>query len=363
MRVINKKYFQLTVAVSLTVSVLIHFPELVSLFGDRSQGTLFPGISLADVLFEVGYAFVSLQILFGVNTSLFGFNRPSARMTWWKILLSFMLAWVLSRLLGEAFVCIHQHFSIPAIDATVHHYLHPVRDFIMSAIVTGTGYIHFLIEQRQAVLVQNGELKAENMRKQYQVLKNQLNPHMLFNSLNTLQSLVRENPARAQNYIRELSRVLRYTLKEDDAHLVSLREEMDFVEAYIYLMKMRYEDNLYFDVHIDSCRMNLMLPPLSIQILIENAVKHNEISHRKPLTIHIWTEEEKPDGALFLCVGNNLQPRRTTPAGTGIGLANLAKRYGLLLDMEIRITETDGMFKVYIPLVQSNLKYDTSPQQ
>ena len=91
MRVINKKYFQLTVAVSLTVSVLIHFPELVSLFGDRSQGTLFPGISLADVLFEVGYAFVSLQILFGVNTSLFGFNRPSARMTWWKILLSFML--------------------------------------------------------------------------------------------------------------------------------------------------------------------------------------------------------------------------------------------------------------------------------
>ena len=129
-------------------------------------------------------------------------------------------------------------------------------------------------------------MQFRDLQKQYQVLKNQLNPHMLFNSLNTLQSLVRENPARAQNYIRELSRVLRYTLKEDDAHLVSLREEMDFVEAYIYLMKMRYEDNLHFDVHIDSCRMNLMLPPLSIQILIENAVKHNEISQRKPLTIH-----------------------------------------------------------------------------
>lgn len=356
MRVKNMKYIQLTVAVSLTVSILIHFPELVSLFGDKEQGTLFPGISLSDVLVETGYAFVSLQILFGVSTSLFGFNRPSARMTWWKVLLSFVLAWLLSKLLGEAFVCMHHYLSVPAIDATVHHYLHPVRDFIMSAIVTGTGYIHFLIMQRQAVLVQNGELQAENVRNQYQVLKNQLNPHMLFNSLNTLQSLVRENPARAQNYIRELSRVLRYTLKEDDTHLVSLREEMDFAEAYIYLMKMRYEDNLHFDVSIDPCRMDFMLPPLSVQILIENAVKHNEISHRKPLTIQIRTEEEALDGALFLCVGNNLQPRRTTPSGTGIGLVNLAKRYGLLLNMEIRITETDGMFRVYVPLVQSHPK-------
>lgn len=113
------------------------------------------------------------------------------------------------------------------------------------------------------------------------------NPHMLFNSLNTLQSLVRESPEKAQNYIHELSRVLRYTLQENDTHTVTLREEMDFVEAYIFLMKMRYEDNLSFVIEVDAHWMDYCLPPLSIQTLVENAIKHNEISNRKPLTVEI----------------------------------------------------------------------------
>lgn len=352
MWVTNKKYIQLTVLVSLVVGFLIHFPELVSLTDVLEQQALFPDMSPVDVLFEVGYTFLSLLILFAVNTFLFGFSNPASRMPWWKVGLSFVLMWLSSKMLGELFVFLHRNFHVPAIDAMVHHYLHPIRDFIISLIVTGTCYISYLIRERQAVLLQNGKLLAENIQNQYQALKNQLNPHMLFNSLNTLQSLVRESPEKAQNYIHELSRVLRYTLQENDTHTVTLREEMDFVEAYIFLMKMRYEDNLHFVIEVDTHWMDYRLPPLSIQTLVENAIKHNEISNRKPLTIEIKAVNVPGSTGASLCIDNDLQPRRTASAGTGVGLANLSKRYELLFGREIQITEMNGKFSVCIPLIK-----------
>lgn len=352
MIIANKKYIQLTALVSLVVGFLIHFPELVSLTDTLEQQALFPGMSAIDVLFEVGYTIISLLALFAVNTLLFGFNSSAVRMGWWKVLLSFVLIWTLSRFLGELFVYLHHNFNIPAIDAMVHHYLHPVRDLIISLIVTGTCYISYLIRERQEVLLQNNELLTENIQNQYQALKNQLNPHMLFNSLNTLQSLVRENPKKAHDYIRELSRVLRYTLQENEKHTVAFGDEMNFVGAYIFLMKMRYESNLHFVVETDANLMDYRLPPLSIQTLVENAVKHNEISSRNPLTIAIRAMVAPADKEAYLCVDNNLQPRRTDSSGTGVGLANLSKRYELLFGKEIQITEANGRFCVCIPLIK-----------
>lgn len=196
------------------------------------------------------------------------------------------------------------------------------------------------------MLIENEQLQAENIRNQYEMLKNQLNPHMLFNSLNTLRSLVRENQEKAQDYIQELSRVLRYTLQSNEFQSVSLREEMEFASAYIFLLKMRFENNLQFDIRIDRSLEEYRLPPMAVQVLIENAVKHNEISNRKPLTIHIETDVQGS-----LCVSNNIQPKWTATPGTGIGLVNLAKRYRLLFKQDIQITE-DKEFSVCIPLIK-----------
>ena len=198
-------------------------------------------------------------------------------------------------------------------------------------------------------IVENEQLKAENIRNQFEVLKNQLNPHMLFNSLNTLRSLVRENQDRAQDYIQELSRVLRYTLQGNESQCVTLREEMDFVSAYIFLLKMRFEDNLRFEINITHNSEEYLLPPMSIQMLIENAVKHNEISNRRPLTITIATDSEEG-----LLVSNPIQSKLTATTGTGIGLVNLDKRYRLLFRQEIQITE-DRNFTVRIPLIRKDL--------
>lgn len=345
----RKRYLLAIVIISLVVAVLIHFPESVSLFEPHESEKLFPGMRIADVINEILFTFLSLLFLFGVNTVLFHFNQISFKINASKIFLSFALTWILSNLLGKGFVFLHNAIDIPAIDAMVHHYLHPLRDFIMSCLVTSSCYIIHLIGRQQLVIIENEQLHAENILNQFEALKNQLNPHMLFNSLNTLQSLVRENQDKAQEYIQELSHVLRYTLQSNEFQSVSLREEMNFTSAYMFLLKMRFENNLQFIVQIDSAYEAYQLPPMAIQLLIENAVKHNEISCRKPLLISISTDKNGQ-----LSVTNLIQPKWTKSSGTGIGLPNLIKRYRLLFKEEIQITE-DKYFTVRIPLIREKI--------
>jgi sensor histidine kinase YesM len=340
------KYILSTVIISLAVAVLIHFPESVSLFDRFESHSLFPGMKFIDVANEILFTFLSLLLLFAINTRLFHFNQASIKITGTKILLSFIVTWILSNLSGQFFVFLHRTFDIPAIDAMVHHYLHPLRDFIITCTVSGSCYISYLIRRQQEVVIENQQLQAENILNQYEALKNQLNPHMLFNSLNTLRSLVREDQDKAQEYIQELSRVLRYTLQGNDSKSVCVKDEIEFVSAYIFLLKMRFEDNLSFDICIDNKYANYYLPPMAVQMLIENAVKHNEISDRHPLNIRIYTEGEE------LIVTNPVQPKLTVTTGTGIGLANLAKRYYLLYKREIQISENE-QFTIRIPLIPS----------
>lgn len=339
----------LIILISAAVALLIHFPEMLSLSDIYEQYSLFPGMRPQEVVFEVVFTFISLLILFIVNSLIFRFKCPAARIGFREIAFSFLLTWILSNLLGKFFVFLHHHYSIPAIDAMVHHYLHPLRDFIITTIVTGSCYIICLIRQKQRIALENQQLRTENLLGQYESLKQQLNPHMLFNSLNTLRSLVREDPARAQDYIQELSIVLRYTLQGTESQRVLLSEEMEFVKAYIFLQKMRYEDNLTFVINVNAqLSENVLVPPMGVQLLIENAIKHNEISNRNPLTISIKTES---DG--WLSVSNPIQPKLTQGTTTGIGLENLNKRYQLLFKKEIQIVKEKGLFYVRIPLIRA----------
>lgn len=228
------KYWLSTLIISAVVAVLIHFPEVLSLSDSLERQELFPDMQPKDVLNEILFTFISLLLLFGLNTLVFRFNSPLVRVTTPKMVLSFLLTWVVNSLFGQLFVWLHHHFDIPAIDAMMHHYLHPLRDFIIACIVTGSNYIIHLIHKQQRVMVENEELRTESVRHQYESLKNQLNPHMLFNSLNTLQSLIRESQPKALEYTQELSRVLRYTLQANDMKCVTLAEEMQFVQAYIF---------------------------------------------------------------------------------------------------------------------------------
>jgi sensor histidine kinase YesM len=192
-------------------------------------------------------------------------------------------------------------------------------------------------------LVENQRLIAENIRNRHEALKNQLNPHFLFNSLNTLDGLIGFDDEKAHNYLQHLSSSFRYTMQNKE--ITTLNDELQFVESFAYLMKIRYGDNLNIQYSIDEKYRRYNILPVSVQLLIENAIKHNVVNDRHPLTIRIETTEKDT-----VRVSNAIQPKLDAEAGEGIGLANLAERYRLLFGMEVTITK-NGVFAVEIPLM------------
>lgn len=341
-----QKYLVIVNAISLMVAFMTHFPEIVALLDSHKDPLLFPGMDWIDVCNEMLFTYISLLLLYFLNEKLFHFNNSHVEISWKKLLCAFVVTWIASSLIAKGFIFLHQRLDIPAIDATLHHYLHPLRDFLISIMVTGSSYLMYQNHKSNCIQLENRQLRAENIENQYEALKNQFNPHMLFNSLNTLSALIRESPDKAQNYLQELSHVLRYTLQDNDSHLVSLEEEMTFVNSYIYLMKMRYEDNLVFDLDISPKALQKELPPMTVQMLVENAIKHNEISNRKPLHISITAVNDT------LSVSNPIQSKITSNnRSTRIGLDNLAKRYRLLFMKNIEISNENNVFTVTIPLI------------
>jgi len=196
---------------------------------------------------------------------------------------------------------------------------------------------------QQASLIENERLKQQNLQSELAALKNQIDPHFLFNSLNSLTCLIRDND-KASQFVKKLSFMYRYILQSTDRDLVSLREELKLVESYSYLIKTRYRDRFAIDIEIDEKYHEKEIPPLALQLLVENAVKHNEISETNPLTVKIFYK----DGFIF--VENKLQPRTAMAEGTGNGLVNLDKRYYLIEKQNIRITTSDNKFSIKLPL-------------
>ena len=191
------------------------------------------------------------------------------------------------------------------------------------------------------------ELKRDSLSAQFETLKNQINPHFLFNSLNTLTSLIEENPKTATNFVQKLSSVYRYLLTQKDKETVCLREEMDFVRSYIYLNQIRFGSNLHFHIHIDPMFLERKVATLSIQMLIENAIKHNIISQQHPLSISIGIHQ----GKVF--VKNNMQRKTVMNDSNGLGLNNIIHRYSFLTNLEVEIVDDDSVFFVSLPLLDA----------
>lgn len=218
-----------------------------------------------------------------------------------------------------------------------------VRDFSLMVIVIMAAQLTRSLFNQKTIAVENEMLRTENLQSRFEALKSQMDPHFLFNSLNTLQSLVGTDTEKAEDYIQQLSFVLRHTLQNKE--VVTLADELKCVQAYCSMMQIRYGDNLRFDFQIDSKYHNNNVLPLSIQGLIENAVKHNVISARQPLSVTISTSD---DG--FLKVSNPIQPKIMEEPGNGIGLANLAERYRLMWNEEVKIFDDGKVFEVTLPL-------------
>ncbi|MCG2462773.1 histidine kinase [Flavobacteriaceae bacterium F89] len=191
--------------------------------------------------------------------------------------------------------------------------------------------------------LENERLKHESLHNELAALKNQINPHFLFNSLNSLNFLVRENKE-ATLFIRKLSFMYRYILQSGDSDMVTVEEELKFLGSYSYLIKTRYRGRFMLNINLEDSNLQKELPPLALQLLVENAVKHNEISEEFPLEVKIYDEQG------YICVENKIRPRTSLEEGTGNGLSNLDKRFFLLSNQHIQIDRNNAVFCVKIPL-------------
>ena len=187
--------------------------------------------------------------------------------------------------------------------------------------------------------------QADNLGAQYELLKQQVNPHFLFNSLNTLKSMVESNDQKSVDFILKLANFYRFTLESRKLDLIPLSREMEIVNAYLFLLKERFEDGFTFSNTINSKHMNSLIPPFTLQLVLENCIKHNVVSIERPLHIQLYIEDQS------ITVENQLQPKISAESSLGVGLKNIDLRYIHLLDQHIEIIATDKVFKIKLPLI------------
>lgn len=204
----------------------------------------------------------------------------------------------------------------------------------------------YFLDQWRKSLLETETLKRKNIQSQFESLKNQVNPHFLFNSLNALSSLVHTDPLKAEEFIDEFAKIYRYVLDIKDKVLVPLKEEYHFIKSFIFLQQIRFEKNLQINFNIEEQYLSDFIPPLSLQELIENAIKHNEVSEDNPLQIDIYTENN------MLVVSNNIQKRMQTIASTKTGLRNINERYLMLSSSAAQFEENKNHFTVRLPLIK-----------
>ena len=197
----------------------------------------------------------------------------------------------------------------------------------------------------QESLVKAEKLEKENTLIRFETLKNQLNPHFLFNSLNVLSSLIKKDAEKAGDFVDEFSSVYRYTLDVIEKPVIELKEEIDFAKSYLYLQKIRFSDSVISEINIDASRLNYLVSPLAVQTLLENAFKHNRASVDYPLNIKIYNEDN------LLVVANNIQLKIRPADSKGVGLTNLKKRYELLGDKLPQFSITENKYFARIPLL------------
>jgi two-component system, LytTR family, sensor kinase len=217
---------------------------------------------------------------------------------------------------------------------------------ILSTSILVSNFLKTLF-QKQTLLNRNQHLENEKLKAELNNLKQQLNPHFLFNSLNSLNSLIREDVAKSHIFLENLSILLRFSLDNQKKDLISLEEELRVLNAYIYLVKIRFGDRLTILLK-NAEAVKGKVPPMALQLLIENAVNHNEISSKKHLEIRLEIAENKET----ITISNNINSKYTPSEGTGMGLYNLNTRYMLLANKEIEIVDADGVFKVRIPIIK-----------
>ena len=329
------------IGIALLVSFLINLPRVLELYEvvDNLSDS-FAQVTLKDVSIRVIFlfAFSWLLLQFNANWKFLYANLNMFLKSFITVIVNIAFFFVAVFL----FVFVYQKTTGEDMYSSDKGLLYFVYTVVLMILVFISRILRYQIT-RQEDLAEKELLKQQSLKNELEALKNQINPHFLFNSLNSLNSLIRDNKP-ATTFVNKLSFMYRYILQSGSEDLVTLNEELKFLESYIYLIKTRYRDPFRIDIAIDNSMLTETLPALALQLLVENAVKHNEISKTNPLLVKVYSKDD------YIIVENIIRQRTTFVDSTGNGLVNLNKRYQMLKKKSIVISRNNQVFKVKLPL-------------
>lgn len=315
------------------------------LFGSRYFTHLFTFVvatAIALVLGAFSYQFIHTQIAVYIRQ-----RMPHLRLTVQRIVLMLPLHVLANTVFTYCLFRVYEILEFPGYQFDGQRFQWAlVAGVLLNVVLTLTNEGAYSFEVWQQKLQETEKLRKANLQSRLESLKQQVNPHFLFNSLNTLSSLIDEDTDRAEQFVEELSSVYRYLLQTNENELTTLSTELDFIQSYFHLLKTRYGSGIDLQILVADRYRDARLPSLSLQMLLENAVKHNVILAEQPLHILIRTDDEGN-----LVVVNNLQRRPTRVISNQIGLENIATKYALLNQSVVRVEENEESFMVTLPLI------------
>jgi uncharacterized membrane protein len=271
---------------------------------------------------------------------------PELNQTTKRLIFQFFWCSIVVIILQSLYSLIPDYWHIWGINYTFEEHISNVLiGFFFLVPILGIYETVYFYRKWREKMEETVNLKKEQVELQFDLLKSQINPHFLFNSLNTLSSLIHDKPQQANAFLEELATVYRYLLRNNNKELCTVREEIIFIHAYFHLLKTRYTEMIKLNISVEKQHFFKQIPSLSLQLLVENAVKHNVISASKPLNINIFYENN------FLIVENNLQKKKNQISSNHIGLDNIISKYELLGKSKIEIFFTENLFQVGLPLI------------
>jgi hypothetical protein len=335
-------------AIFLSVSVFVLIQILDAITGNPIQFNEKMLWNFIITCMYTGLLYIANTLIYIYLDSIFvdKFSKP-------RLILGFVASFVVSLIvvffmnIFEVVILQKRTFQYFLAHEKPSNYIFPV---VITFIITLSLYAIQFYKAYQENKVNEQKIIAGTASAKYESLKNQIDPHFLFNSLNVLSSLIEENPDKAQKFTTSLSKVYRYVLEQKDKDLVSVEEELSFATTYMDLLKMRFENSLTYEIILHQMHPDFKVVPLSLQLLLENTVKHNIVSEQKPLFIKIYIENG------FLVIENNLQKKEVLQDRKGVGLQNIIDRYALISRKKMIVEQTENRFKVKLPILTKQVK-------
>lgn len=334
-----KNYPLVMIGGSLLITIL--FIVVYHAFDFKSAKFTYLVISgiVSSLIVWVGSGLISMVVMKRINV----FTTP--------VKLLFVLA--LSLIAYSTFIVLAEIALIESLYHAAIEYSMRIATIVITVLITlfitAVHASFYFFRSYKENMLKAEKLEKENLLAQYETLKTQVNPHFVFNSLNTLLTMVECNPD-AVKYVESLSEFLRYVLQTRDKEVVLLRDELTITNQYLVIQKGRFGEKLKVSMDVPEHFYHYAVPPLALQMLFENAIKHNVISKNQTLEIRVFIEDKS-----FVVVENNINPKKEVEPSTGLGLANIKNRYLFLSGKEVKISQNDGIFRVSLPLVEFTL--------